>query len=311
MVTDQTPVLATYHIGAVAKLTGVSTHTIRVWERRYGAVSPRRSPGGTREYTEDDVDKLTLLKTLTDADHSIGQIAGLSVDELRPLLDAARDRGLAPATTLDPQAAAVHRFLAALDRMDMEAAERVLLDVSQVVDPLSIVFDIMAPIVNEIGERWARGDLRISQEHAATATIRNFLGSFMRLGGPRDDAPVAAATTLSGEDHELGALMSAFVATVNGWRTIYLGPNLPVAEIVHVAETTGASLVLLSLVNERDDNPAEQLRDLLGALPENTRLLAGGRAASEYDDILAPDQKAGPLRELYKHLGKPAPGSEQ
>lgn len=306
----QATMLATYHIGAVARLTGLSTHTIRVWERRYGAVSPGRSPGGTRAYTEEQVEKLRLLKSLTDADHSIGQIAGLSVEQLRPLLDATRGRGLAPVPELDPQASAVQRFMVALEVMDLERAERVLLDVAQVADPLSIVFDVIAPIIAEVGARWDRGELRISHEHAATATIRDFLGAFMRLRVPKRGAPVAAATTLSGEHHELGALMSCFVAAVSGWRPVYLGPNLPVAEIVHVAETTRASLLLLSLVNDRDEATADQVRDLLAALPADTRLLVGGRAAPDYGDILGPAQRAGPLRQLYEQLAATLPGTQ-
>jgi DNA-binding transcriptional MerR regulator len=55
-----------YGIGAVAKLTGLTDHTIRVWERRYAAVVTTRAPNGRRQYTESDVEKLGLLKSLTD-----------------------------------------------------------------------------------------------------------------------------------------------------------------------------------------------------------------------------------------------------
>ena len=72
-----------YGIGAVAKLTGLTDHTIRVWERRYAAVVAQRVPNGRRVYTPTDVEKLGLLKRLTDQGMSIGQIAGFSIDELR------------------------------------------------------------------------------------------------------------------------------------------------------------------------------------------------------------------------------------
>ena len=72
-----------YGIGAVAKLTGLTDHTIRVWERRYSAVVARRAPNGRRIYDPADVDKLALLKRLTDQGLSIGQIASDTIDELR------------------------------------------------------------------------------------------------------------------------------------------------------------------------------------------------------------------------------------
>ena len=77
-----------YGIGAVAKLTGLSDHTIRVWERRYGAVIAKRAANGRRVYEPADVEKLGLLKALTDQGLSIGQIAGDTLDALRERADS-------------------------------------------------------------------------------------------------------------------------------------------------------------------------------------------------------------------------------
>lgn len=77
---------ATYHIGAVAELTGLKPETIRVWERRYGVVTPERSDGGTRRFTEGHIVRLRLLRALCDLDHSIGTIAHLEDNELREML---------------------------------------------------------------------------------------------------------------------------------------------------------------------------------------------------------------------------------
>ena len=72
-----------YGIGAVARMTGLTDHTIRVWERRYEAVVADRAKNGRREYSEADVEKLSLLKRLTDDGIAISRIANHSVDELR------------------------------------------------------------------------------------------------------------------------------------------------------------------------------------------------------------------------------------
>ncbi|MEM8815711.1 MAG: MerR family transcriptional regulator [Pseudomonadota bacterium] len=78
----------TYGIGAVAKLTGLSDHTIRVWERRYEAVVTTRSATGRRVYTIADVEKLKLLKLLTDRGLTIGRIANESSEMLKKRLSA-------------------------------------------------------------------------------------------------------------------------------------------------------------------------------------------------------------------------------
>lgn len=87
----------TYGIGAVAKLTGLSDHTIRVWERRYEAVVAQRSPTGRRIYTTADVEKLGLLKLLTDRGLSIGRIAGESIDELKNRVESIAELSATPA----------------------------------------------------------------------------------------------------------------------------------------------------------------------------------------------------------------------
>ncbi|MDJ0918665.1 MAG: MerR family transcriptional regulator [Woeseiaceae bacterium] len=82
--------IQSYGIGAVAKMTGLTDHTIRVWERRYSAIVADRSDTGRRLYSKDDVEKLTLLKRLTDQGIGISQIAGNTLSELR---DRARNMG--------------------------------------------------------------------------------------------------------------------------------------------------------------------------------------------------------------------------
>ena len=85
-----------YGIGAVAKLTGLTDHTIRVWERRYAAVVADRAPNGRRVYTAADIEKLRLLKTLTDQGLSISAIAGRTTDALREQIKGIGDIEASP-----------------------------------------------------------------------------------------------------------------------------------------------------------------------------------------------------------------------
>ena len=71
-----------YRIGAVCRMTGISQHVLRVWEKRYGVVEPLRSETGRRLYREGDINRLSMLKALVDRGHAIGSIADLDDDEL-------------------------------------------------------------------------------------------------------------------------------------------------------------------------------------------------------------------------------------
>jgi len=95
-----------YQIGTVATLTGLDPHTIRAWERRYGAIKPLRSETGRRRYDDRTVERLQLLKALVDCSQSIGRVAHLPDEDLRALLERIADLGdarTAPADTA-PQA---------------------------------------------------------------------------------------------------------------------------------------------------------------------------------------------------------------
>ena len=71
-----------YKIGAVAKLTGISTDSIRAWERRYAVVEPNRGENNSRYYTEEHIGRLISVKRLVDAGQAIGTVCKLSDQEL-------------------------------------------------------------------------------------------------------------------------------------------------------------------------------------------------------------------------------------
>ena len=85
-----------YRIGAVARLTGISPDTLRIWERRYDIVEPERTAKGGRLYSQQDVTRLTMIKTLVDQGHAISTVANLSAEELNRRLNMAQPANLPP-----------------------------------------------------------------------------------------------------------------------------------------------------------------------------------------------------------------------
>jgi len=77
-----------YKIGAVSRITGIGSETLRAWERRYNAVIPSRTDSGDRNYSREDVAKLLLLKSLVDSGISIGTIAGLNTEQLKERVES-------------------------------------------------------------------------------------------------------------------------------------------------------------------------------------------------------------------------------
>lgn len=83
-----------YSIGVVSRLTGIHPETLRMWERRYAVVQPSRSEGRSRRYSDDDVRRLSIIKTLVDAGHQISIVAPLSMTQLQARLEATSPQAL-------------------------------------------------------------------------------------------------------------------------------------------------------------------------------------------------------------------------
>ena len=284
-----------HSIRLVARRTGLSTHLIRAWEKRYSTVQPERNEGNRRLYRTEDIERLTMLKKATDAGHSIGDIAQLSTDRLS-LLVAQEPSAPAPIVlgkrAETASAAEIPQTIAdayaAVEAMDSVQLEAVLARGSVGFGQVRLLGEIIVPLVARIGEAWRAGELKVAQEHVASACIRTFLGRMARPIALHPGAPVLVATTPSGQLHELGAVLVAAAATHGGWRVVYAGASLPSEEIVTVALSQGARAVALSIVHPEDDPelPSE-LRRLRRLLPVETTIVVGGRASGGYHAVLS------------------------
>lgn len=281
-----------YSIKMVARKTGLTPHVIRVWEKRYGVVTPDRSDTNRRLYSEEEVHRLALLGQLTAKGHGIGAVATLPTVQLEALAlestTAPGHRLSARFPHLRPQVADYFdRALQALLKLDAEGFETVLNEAVVVLGQQGLLQHFIAPLVQAIGELWREGTIKASHEHFASALIRSFLTRTAKPYAPNGAAPQLLVATPVGQLHELGAVLVAAAASAVGWRVTYLGTSLPAAEIAGAANADLVRAVALSIVYPEDDPalPAE-LELLRKYLPEKIALLAGGRAARAYQPTL-------------------------
>lgn len=279
-----------YPIQVVARMTGLSAHAIRIWEQRYRAVEPRRTPTKRRLYSARQVERLGLLREVTQGGHGIGLVARLPTEHLRRLAAevARRPEGDPPvALGVRGSPSFVDDCLAAIRSLDARALDGVLRRGASELGSLGLLQRVVAPLVKAIGDLWREGVLTAAHEHFATAALRVFLGNAASPFGSLADAPVLVVATPAGQVHELGALLVGATAADLGWRITYLGASLPAAEIAGAARQCGARAVALSLVYPEDDPRLEgELVRLREALPAEVSLLIGGRALPAYRELV-------------------------
>ena len=281
----------TYPIRHVAQQTGLTAHLIRAWERRYGAVLPERTPSNRRLYSEEDIERLKLLRKAAVAGHSMAQIAGMSTEALLELMGgegAALEPGVSPATgKSEPPSFHLGRCLTKVLELDPAGLQVALNRAAIALSRTSIIEDVVAPLLQKIGDLWSEGTLKVAKEHMATAVIRSFLGDLLASSEGSHGAPGIIVTTPAGEWHEIGALMVAVEAAALGWKAVYLGPNLPAEEILSASEQAHAKAVALSVVQATDDfHLIRDLRKLRRYLPEKVLVMVGGRGVESMKGAL-------------------------
>lgn len=280
-------------IKTVAIQTGLTQLIIRAWEKRYNVVTPLRTETNRRLYSDADISRLTLLRLATQAGHSIGRIANLSTEELLELIGTGGTvaRSAAIAKEDVSQETSLHFYIAsciaAIKRFEMQALESTLFAASVAFSQPVFLEKLITPLMQEIGEQWSAGTLRIAHEHLAAAVVRTLLGSISQGSDVSAAMPNLVVATPRGQLHEIGALIAGTTAASHGWQVTYLGPNLPAEEIIGCAVQNGAKAIGLSIVYPTDDPlMANELRKIRRGIQEDVAVFVGGAGAVAYDSVI-------------------------
>jgi DNA-binding transcriptional MerR regulator len=237
-------------IGELARRTGASPELLRAWERRYGLLRPTRSQGGFRLYTAADEERIRRMREYLARGVAAAEAARLAVDAETPgpSDNAATPAVLAPEKTAaapSPLQADARELAAALDRFDEEQAHAVLDRLLAAYRIETILRDLLVPYLHDLGERWARGEVTVAQEHFASNLLRGRLLGLAR-GWGQGHGPTAVLACLPGEQHDLGLIAFGITLYRRGWRIIYLGPDTPIATVGLATESVAAELVVLA-----------------------------------------------------------------
>lgn len=264
-------------IGELSKRAGVSPELLRAWERRYGLLRPARSAGGLRLYSPADVERVALMQQHLAEGMAAAEAAALAV----------RDRVDEEAARTAMRPAAIRDELAtALDAFDEPRAQAILDRLLALATVETLLAEVVVPYLQELGERWRRGEASVAQEHFASGVLRGRLLGLAR-GWGLGRGPVAVLACLPGEQHDLGLIAFGLALRSQGWRIIYLGPDSPIDTVADACRQLEPSLVVLNAVSRERVRPVlPQLR----ALTRRHKLALGGAAAEdtlEKDGILA------------------------
>jgi DNA-binding transcriptional MerR regulator len=267
-----------YSIAAVSKLTGISCHTLRVWERRYGFPVPVRSPSGHRRYDCVQVQKLRRLTHLRQShQESIGELishlnaGGPGVGEVRSAGDASNGED------------AISELVSRLIVGDREGADREYERLAGRLDASNLVECVIEPALVEAGEGWFRRAYSVYQERLITLYMRWKLSGLIEAVSRHNLHPSRSvlAGTVQGDRHEGGVMIMNFVLESCGWQVYNMGVDLPVREYRMAIQALHPSALALSFILSRNIKKRFQELETIRSIP----VFVGGRSIVNYQSL--------------------------
>lgn len=238
-----------YTIKTVSSQTGIRPVTLRAWERRHEVLTPYRSDNRYRLYSDRDVAVLRWLKNRVDNGVSISN----AVSELRTMTTQdlwpeavptapARQTGV----KANPPKMYATRLAASLMQHDEIVASDMLREAHAIFDLVTVFEQVLVPALVEIGDAWYTGRIRVTTEHFATSFLRGKLLSLLQAYPSRRNAPYILLGCAPTEQHELGSLMMAVLLRSHGYRVEYLGPDIPLEDLVDYSSYEHPAMIILS-----------------------------------------------------------------
>ncbi|MFO0569742.1 MAG: MerR family transcriptional regulator [Polyangiaceae bacterium] len=265
-----------YSIRVASRLTGLSSDTLRMWERRYGFPKPERNPAGVRVYSPEHVERLMLVARTLKAGYRAGEVVTRSRDELAELLASTATAGVGAANTPSN----VQSLLQRLTRDDLEGMLAELRQAVATLGPKRFLVEVAAPLIERVGEAWATHKLEIRHEHMLSAALSTQLRVLASAYEGVTRSPLVLLCTLPGEQHALGLEMVALYLSLSGATPRIVGADTPPDQILEAVRRTNAQVVGISVSGAADLEAVQaDLGWILGELPSSTRLWVGGRRA--------------------------------
>ena len=278
-------------IGELAELTGISTHTLRIWEKRYGFPQAERLPSGHRRYPRREIPRLRAVNRALEAGFRVSKIVDKDLEDLEKLLSLDRASSSLPSSvsgegrqTLPAhQAVLIEKWINQLHGYNDQKLTQSFYEEWEDRGPLNFILECAVPFLHEIGNRWHNSELDVAQEHFGSERLYDFLGTMWRRLNERNTGEPLVLTTLPEETHRMGIQMCAVLVAWTGKRVVYLGPNTPVRDIAASLDKCKARHLILSVsATANPDQVITDFHELNKLLNPRVTVLAGGSGVPDF-----------------------------
>lgn len=266
-----------YSIRDLEKLTGIKAHTLRMWEKRHKIMEPHRTDTNIRYYDDNDLKKILNISLLNNRGFKISKLAGLSIEELNnkvlELSEAKSDADLH-----------IDRLVISMIELDEAKFEKVLSDIILRFGFETSILYIVYPFLEKIGVLWITGNINPAHEHFISNLLRQKL--IVAVDSVSVDGEATKSSFLlylpENEMHEMGLLFSNYLIRKNGFKTIYLGQNVPFEDLEVIMEVHEPEYIFTYFTGPVTNGDLQNYLDKLSeSFPKVTIYVTGHQVRSQ------------------------------
>lgn len=217
-----------YQINDLERLTGIKAHTIRIWEKRYNLIEPHRTATNIRFYDDLQLKKILNVSTLLESGYKISKVAVLNDDEMNKKVQNAQENS----SENIANNAYVSDLIISMLAYDEVGFEKIFSTVVLRYGLYDAMLNVIYPFLAKTGVLWISSKVMPSQEHMACALIRRKLSAAIDgLPAPTKLDKTFLLYLPDDEWHELSLVFSDYLVRRAGYKTVYLGQNVPVKNL--------------------------------------------------------------------------------
>ena len=263
-----------FSIKDLENISGIKAHTIRIWEKRYNLLTPKRSETNIRYYTPEDLTKLLNIVLLNNNDYKVSKIAAMSDEEI-----TLQSRELAFKTAINDEA--INAFKVSMFQFDKVLFNNTYNTLLHKKTFRDIFKDVFIPFLEHIGLLWHTETLLPAHEHF----ISNLIAQKIQINTEKLQFNIINTNKTyvlflpENEIHELGLLYLNYELVLRGFHTIYLGQSLPLNNLDYFIQGEREICFIAALtIQPYDDKIEKYFHDISEIMSNsNNQFIAVGR----------------------------------
>jgi DNA-binding transcriptional MerR regulator len=271
-----------FTIKDLENLSGIKAHTIRIWEQRYAFIKPQRTQTNIRYYSAEELKKILNISLLNKYGYKISHINKMSAGEIE-------EKIVALSQIQAQQERIVNDMIQCMVDMNIEKFEDVLDSYISLRGFDKAITQIIFPFLERIGILWLANHINPAQEHLVTNIIRQKLIAGIETVFTHIHTEKMVLLFLpEGEHHELGLLYICYLLKTRGIKTLYLGADVPAADVEFVCNLKKPNYLYTHLTSAPGNFNFEKFLNQVHNRLEGFPLVISGQLTSSYKKPLPP-----------------------